>query len=1081
MTNMLSHRFFSVLIFCLTIVLITGSSSYGIKDEENSNLIFLNITIPNPIREEKDGKVFYRIDGFRYTIQEDMPMLPAKRYFLEIPNDAKNIKVRLIDSDSESLGIIKNIALSKPISISTNFNKSSVKSSLKYSQILSEFPSEVFSLDGIVQVGNNKLASISVYPLQYNMNTGELTFYNNISIAVEYNSKNKIKELIEDFSAEKISEMMHRASEIDQVRYVIITDPSLESALHPLKEWKTKKGILAEIYTTEFIYQNYPYTENFVFYSGNGHDLNNFMQISINLTDVSTANMSFSTKYNIEYGWDFGYIEASTNGENWTHLSGRFMSDYRESDAYVGDENVSSYTGNATWITDVIDLDNYTGNFTYLRFRYVTDTYVALDGWFIDNITINTDKGILLYDNGTGSGNWTFSGFRIIREQTESESIREFIRDKADNGAEWILLAGDINKVPTRYVQRVWNSDPFDNESFPTDYYYTALNGTWDSEWLTDIPDVYVGRLPTSNLSEIQSMVSKIINYERNPAMNNSQWFQRAVLAGGVSDEETDEAYLMEVIRKNIIPENFNVTRLYYSDNYEKEYDLNYDNFETQTGIGEFMVNWGGHGSHYSASVSIDGVEFVDTKTNPENDAMLPLVYADSCLTGAFDQENCLGEVVLKNWGISYIGASSSSYYTENWKLGDGFNQELNYRFWEQFFDGNYKPGEALYNSKIWYIMNQLPNDILIGEYASRKNLITYNLLGDPEIPIWTSFPENFTVEFPKEIYTGNDSITITVKNSSNCPLENAVVCIQGSGIYNYGSTNSSGEIRFNLRNLSVGRINVTVTKHNFLPYEGNISVIISGTIPEGQALNVTLSQTTMYAGTTYNVTVIVTNQSSGANVSGANVSASGAGITPVSALTVNGTATLEMTPTEAGTITVTVNKTGYLGTVGDTTITVRLHEFESVTPSITEMIVNAVYDITVTVLDAIEGVLVTLTGCGVSTSGTTNASGIVTFTNITANVTGNITVTASNKYYSNKTATISVVTTTTTTTSTTTTSTTTTSTTTTTTLPVCKGDANGDGVVDDFELLDYIDKWAKGLVPDFDLLEAIENWANRS
>lgn len=62
-----------------------------------------------------------------------------------------------------------------------------------------------------------------------------------------------------------------------------------------------------------------------------------------------------------------------------------------------------------------------------------------------------------------------------------------------------------------------------------------------------------------------------------------------------------------------------------------------------------------------------------------------------------------------------------------------------------------------------------------------------------------------------------------------------------------------------------------------------------------------------------------------------------------------------------------------------------------------------------------------------------------------------------------------------------TTTTTTTTTTSSTTTIPlICtvKGDQPPcDGKVSDFELLDYINKWAKGLVPDFDLLEAINIW----
>ncbi len=66
------------------------------------------------------------------------------------------------------------------------------------------------------------------------------------------------------------------------------------------------------------------------------------------------------------------------------------------------------------------------------------------------------------------------------------------------------------------------------------------------------------------------------------------------------------------------------------------------------------------------------------------------------------------------------------------------------------------------------------------------------------------------------------------------------------------------------------------------------------------------------------------------------------------------------------------------------------------------------------------------------------------------------------------------------TTTSTTTTSTTSTSSTTTTVPLVCsvKGDEDCNGVVSDFELLDYINQWVQNKVTDFDLLTAIDNWA---
>jgi len=39
------------------------------------------------------------------------------------------------------------------------------------------------------------------------------------------------------------------------------------------------------------------------------------------------------------------------------------------------------------------------------------------------------------------------------------------------------------------------------------------------------------------------------------------------------------------------------------------------------------------------------------------------------------------------------------------------------------------------------------------------------------------------------------------------------------------------------------------------------------------------------------------------------------------------------------------------------------------------------------------------------------------------------------------------------------------------------KGDSDLDGTVDDFEVLDSIDMWAKGIINDFDLLDVIDNW----
>jgi len=41
-----------------------------------------------------------------------------------------------------------------------------------------------------------------------------------------------------------------------------------------------------------------------------------------------------------------------------------------------------------------------------------------------------------------------------------------------------------------------------------------------------------------------------------------------------------------------------------------------------------------------------------------------------------------------------------------------------------------------------------------------------------------------------------------------------------------------------------------------------------------------------------------------------------------------------------------------------------------------------------------------------------------------------------------------------------------------------CEGDSDCDGTVTDFELLQYVSRWAQGTIEDFELLDAIDYWS---
>jgi len=143
-------------------------------------------------------------------------------------------------------------------------------------------------------------------------------------------------------------------------------------------------------------------------------DRNDILMINevFNFTDVTEAYFNFTTKYWIEAGWDYGYVEVSNDsGDTW----------------FILDE----YTGNTsdTWIDESIHLvpgttamhSDYTGAdfvmpttfFTstmMFRFRFYSDEATNEKGWYIDDVNLTINNGtwntIFFDDMENGDANW---------------------------------------------------------------------------------------------------------------------------------------------------------------------------------------------------------------------------------------------------------------------------------------------------------------------------------------------------------------------------------------------------------------------------------------------------------------------------------------------------------------------------------------------------------------------------------------------------------------------------------------------------------------------------------------------------
>jgi hypothetical protein len=115
--------------------------------------------------------------------------------------------------------------------------------------------------------------------------------------------------------------------------------------------------------THSFAYAPYPNNANYSL----------TLTTPINAQSVPVCYLNFWNRVSLENGWDFGYVEVSSNnGTTW--------------------QQVSSYTGtnNLTWTQQSFDITSYVNAAAQLkiRFRLTSDGNTLGSGWWVDDIKL---------------------------------------------------------------------------------------------------------------------------------------------------------------------------------------------------------------------------------------------------------------------------------------------------------------------------------------------------------------------------------------------------------------------------------------------------------------------------------------------------------------------------------------------------------------------------------------------------------------------------------------------------------------------------------------------------------------------
>jgi hypothetical protein len=415
-----------------------------------------------------------------------------------------------------------------------------------------------------------------------------------------------------------------------------------------------------------------------------------------------------------------------------------------------------------------------------------------------------------------------------------AETIRFFLRDAYANwGTEWVLLGGDTDVVPIRYVKNTFNGP---GAEIPTDLYYSCLDGDWNDDGdesfgegyspvaagdSVDLyPDLFIGRAPANTPQEAATFVDKVLRYERWPSVRDAAraiFFTEVIFPADWQGEPPEfDGCVFAESAENYLPPTMEVVKLYENTGNAAcpgGVEMTKEGVLDSLNSGFGIANHVGHGYINVMSVGSDVLRIEDA-FGLTNSHMPTFMLAPNCDAGAVDY-NCIAESFLfnPNGGASgFLGYAREDYPHTSKVYEDEWYKVV-------FSQGVSNAGKAHALSRVPFV------PLCATDGVDRWTQMVNILLGDPEMPLWSARPESLTVSHSPQMELGSTSFDVTVYGGGS-PIESVLVALEKTGDeYKVGFTNSFGVAALPFSPDSVGSFTVTATKRNYLPYCDSVTV----------------------------------------------------------------------------------------------------------------------------------------------------------------------------------------------------------------------------------------------------------------
>lgn len=339
------------------------------------------------------------------------------------------------------------------------------------------------------------------------------------------------------------------------------------------------------------------------------------------------------------------------------------------------------------------------------------------------------------------------------------------------------------------------------------DHDYSRLDGD------DILADVAVGRFSCENTTQLLTEINKVISYESNPYMGETAWYKKGAVVANESSSGISTIQTKRGVRyKAVVLNNYtSVDTLWYTMSGSLS---TFTSNNINSGIGFY---------NYRGYVGMSG--WSNSNINAlTNYFKLPFVATITCETGNITTAESeiveeffrVGTPNSPTGAIAAIGTATDATHTRH-------NNCVDNGIFAAFYDYDiFAFGDALNTGKYDLYMNYPDNPSSVEDFSNWNNLI-----GDPSCQLWTDIPKKMTITYQSSLPVGMKFLEVVVTDSiTGAPLENAEVCLYGTGVHLFQLSDSEGRVFFTLPPIAQGNMKITCCLHNYKPHLGTISFV---------------------------------------------------------------------------------------------------------------------------------------------------------------------------------------------------------------------------------------------------------------